>query len=221
MNDQAMSWKAGYMSDLKTLRRRLDQRIGERDNVQSELSKAQERVKRGTRQLTRIRKAQEIVRAVALRTQQQLEYHIGSVVSNAEAAVFDDPYQMEVVFEQRRGKTECDLWFKRDAQYISPLSAGLGTVDVAAFALRAASWSLAQRKTRNVLLLDEAFKHVKGDQANRRAIQMTKAVADELGLQVIMISDERAPREDIVEGADRVIEVGKQDGVSQVNVLEE
>ena len=35
-----------------------------------------------------------------------------------------------------------------------------------------------------------------------------------------MISDERAPREDIVAGADRVFEVTLQNGVSQVEVVE-
>jgi DNA repair exonuclease SbcCD ATPase subunit len=100
------------------------------------------------------------------------------------------------------------------------MSAGLGAVDIAAFALRVASWSLAQRSHRNVLLLDEPFKHLKGTAQNRRAINLLHQVSQELGLQIITISDERAPREDITSGADRTIEVSKVEGRSQARVVD-
>lgn len=202
--------------ELKHLRGKLDRRIGERDRVQQDLENAKREGVTAHRDVQRVQRAMEIVREVALQTQQQLQYHIGSVVSNAEAAVFDDPYEMEVCFEQRRGRTECDLWFKRGDEYYAPLYAGLGAVDIAAFALRVASWNIARRPTRAVLLCDEPYRHLKGAAANRRAIQMTKAVAHETGLQVIMVSDERAPREDVVAGADKVLEVRKEGGISEV-----
>ncbi|MFP4424781.1 MAG: hypothetical protein ACLFP2_06170 [Candidatus Woesearchaeota archaeon] len=159
------------------------------------------------------------MRTVALQTQEQLEYRIASTVTAAQESVFDDPYGLAVKFEQRRGKTECDLLFERDKQTMDPLaSSGYGAVDIAAFALRVAAWSMS-RRTRPVLILDEPFRHLKGSETNRRAIEMTKEISHELGLQIIMISDERAPREDIIEGADKVFEVSIKKGASQVKAL--
>ena len=206
------------MTSIKQLRQKIDRKQGERDRIQSDLEKEQDKHRQANRDLKRVRKAQEIVRTVALRTQQQLEYHISSVVSNAEAAVFDDPYELKMEFEQRRGRTECDLWFERDGQRRNPAYSGIGAVDVAAFALRVASWSLSH-KTRNVLIADEPFRHLKGEAENRRAIEMMHSVSQELGLQIITVSDERAPREDIVAGADKVFEVTKKDGESKVKEL--
>ena len=206
------------MTNIKQLRQKLDRKQGEQDRIQSDLEKEQDKHHKANRDLKRVRKAQEIVRTVALRTQQQLEYHISSVVSNAEAAVFDDPYELKMEFEQRRGKTECDLWFERDGQKRNPTYSGVGAVDVAALALRVASWSLS-RKRRNVLILDEPMKHLKGEVENRRAIEMMHSVSQELGLQIITVSDERAPREDIVAGADKVFEVTKKGGESKVKEL--
>lgn len=203
------------MTNIKQLRQKLDRKQGERDRIQSDLEKEQDEHRKANRNLKRVHKAQEIVRTVALRTQQQLEYHISSVVSNAQAAVFDDPYQLKMEFEQRRGKTECDLWFERNGQKHNPAYSGVGAVDIAAFALRVASWSLS-RKTRPVFICDEPFRHIKGVEPNRRAIQMVKEMSNELGIQVIMVSDERAPKEDIVQSADKVFQVERKNRVSYV-----
>jgi hypothetical protein len=68
------------------------------------------------------------------------------------------------------------------------------------------------------MILDEPFKHLKGIGANRRAIQMVKRLSDseEIKMQVIMISDERVPLEEIEKGADKIIEVTIKNGVSKV-----
>ncbi len=192
---------------LHELRTQYERRVGQRNQILSQIDQSEMDLRRQRRELVVGETAKEIVRAVALETQSQLQYRISSTVSAAQAAVFDDPYDLLVQFEERRGKTECDLLFRRGDQVMSPLSSsGYGAVDVAAFALRVACWSMS-RRTRPVLILDEPFKHLKGEECNRLAIQMVQEISRELGLQVIMVSDERAPREDILEGADRAFEV--------------
>jgi DNA repair exonuclease SbcCD ATPase subunit len=66
------------------------------------------------------------------------------------------------------------------------------------------------------MILDEPFKHLKGEKANLRLLDMINEVSKKLGLQIIMISDERVDKEDIYEKADRVFEVSIVKGVSQV-----
>ena len=153
-------------------------------------------------------------------TQAQIQDHLSNLVSIGMMAVFNHPYELGVEFVQRRGKTECDLTFRRDGTVLDPLTAsGYGAVDVAGFALRIASWVLGGRRTRPVLILDEPFKHLKGLDENRQVLQMIKLVCNTFGLQVLMISDERVPREDIIAGADRVFEVTKREGKSVVKLV--
>ncbi len=201
------------------LRAKYERLVGEKRRIERNIARTKERYRKTKRAIRVAEIAKEVVRAVALQTQSQLEYHISSAVSAALAAVFDDPYELDVRFEEKRGRTECVLQFVREDLTVSPLSAsGYGAVDIASFALRVACWSMS-RETRPVLILDEPFKHLKGAEQNRRAIGMMKQISEELGLQIITVSDERAPREDIIAGADRVFEVSIRKGVSSVKEI--
>jgi len=172
------------------------------------------------RSLHQHEKAREIVRKVGLATQSQLQYHISDITSLALEAVFPNPYELKVEFVERRNKTECDLKFIRDENEITPLSeGGLGAADVASFALRVASWSMLRPRTCNTVILDEPFKHLKGEQANLKVLQMINEISRKLKIQIIMVSDERISREDIIDSADRVFEVSIKNRKSKVEVI--
>lgn len=161
--------------------------------------------------------AQAIIQLVAQATQEELKYHISEIVTLALSAVFDDPLEFEVDFVQKRNQIEADLWFVKEGERLSPMTAhGGGYVNVSAFALRVALLSLKKPRLRPILLLDEAFANVKGEEANIRAIQMVKEVSKQMGLQVICISDERVPMKDIEEGADKVHTIKIKKEVSYV-----
>jgi energy-coupling factor transporter ATP-binding protein EcfA2 len=163
-------------------------------------------------------KAREIIRQVGLATQKKLQYHISEVTTLALEAVFPNPYELVVEFVERRNKTECDLLFKRNGKVRDdPMDeSGGGTIDVAAFALRVASWSMERPRSNNVLILDEPFSRLKGQAANRQVLEMVRKVSKQTGLQIIMVSDERIPFEDIVDTADKVFKVTMKGEVSQV-----
>ena len=109
--------------------------------------------------------------------------------------------------------------FKKGEELIDPLKfSGLGAADIAAFSLRCAAWSMDKRY-RNVMILDEPFKHLKGGKENIRAIKLMKVLSEKLNLQIICINDERAPRDDIIINADRVFEVKQNKKVSKVELI--
>jgi hypothetical protein len=92
-------------------------------------------------------------------------------------------------------------------------------------ALRPALWSLQNPRSRASIWLDEPFKHLKAKEPNRRALAMLKELCKPIperhwpGLQIVMIADERATREEIIEVADRVFEFtirGRQTVVTQI-----
>lgn len=210
------------MTDIKALRHGLEQRKGRRIQIEQLIERTEQEVKEKGRDLRRHEQAREIIREVGLQIQKNLQFHISEITSLALDAVFDNPYKLEAEFVQRRNRTECDLVFVRDGDKVDdPLNAsGVGAIDVAAFALRVASWSMSSPKPANTLILDEPFKHLKGEEANKRVLDMIRDISKRMGLQVIMISDERISREQIIESADRVFEISiDSKGVSEVNKL--
>jgi DNA repair exonuclease SbcCD ATPase subunit len=202
---------------IQQLRNKLEQLKGSKIKLEKDIETLHQEIRINIRQLYRHEKAREIIKEVGIKTQQQLQYHISNIVSLALEAVFDDPYELSVEFVLRRNKTECDISFVRDGNKIDPLEdSGGGANDVASFALRVASWSMENPHSRNVIILDEPFKHLKGFDANIRVLDMIKEISQKLNLQIIMISDERISREDIEAHSDRIFEIKLKNGISKI-----
>jgi len=207
---------------IETLRRKVENLKGKLSHIRELRAKAEADVAQSQQSLAESEQARDIIQAVAQETQEQLQHHVSDLASVALAAVFPDPYTVEVEFVQRRNATEADLWFVRDGKRNDPMeSTGYGAVDVASFALRLAEWTILRPKPRSVVILDEPFRHVKGEEANARAIRMVREMSRRLGVQVLMVSDERASREVVMAGADRVFEVTLKNGKSRVSVVKE
>lgn len=207
---------------IQALRNKLERKKGQRDQLQKSITSLESKIKTGKRTLYRHERALEIVKQVGLATQKQLEYHLSEQVSLAMEAVFDDPYQLVVNFLEKRGKTEVDLMFSRRGLMFPPIgNAGGGAIDIGALALRIAYWAMREdKKVRPLLLLDEPFSRLKGEDANRRALAILQEISKRLELQIIMVSDERMPRDDIISNADRVFQVTQnRDGISKVDVI--
>lgn len=176
------------MSNISQLRQRLEQQKGQRLQIEKDLKSTQTELEDKSYELQWHEQAREVIREVGLKTQQQLQVHISDITSLALEAVFDDPYELKVEFVQRRNKTECDLLFVRDGNEAKPLDAsGVGAVDVASFALRIASWTMARPRTRNTIILDEPFKCL-SDDYQEKASTMLKEISQRLGIQFIIIT---------------------------------
>lgn len=204
------------------LRNKLERRKGQRDRIERDIKHFTQKIDEGKRSLRYHVKAREVIRQVGLKTQRQLSYNISEITTMALNAVLDDPYDLELEFVERRNKTECDIWLtRRDRRTSADPDDGFvggGAIDIAAFALRVASWSMQRPRSRNVLILDEPFKHLKGEHINRKMLEMLREVSRRLGVQIIMVSDERVSRAATVEATDRLFETGIRDGVTYVNV---
>jgi len=203
---------------ISEIRLELERRKGRREQVRSQMASLQQEIQSLCQQGSNIQEAQALLQTVAKATQEQLEYHISEIVSLALSAVFPDPYRLELHFELRRGKSEADLLFrKKDGEAVFPLEAsGGGPVDVAAFGLRIALWSLQNPRSRNCIILDEPFRFVSRD-LQPRASAMLKQIAERLKLQMILVTHEP----NLTEAADRVFEVTIQNRESTVITLTE
>lgn len=133
--------------------------------------------------------AQQIVQVVAETLQNQVHARVASVVTKCLQSVFDDPYEFSIRFERKRGKTEAKLVLSRDGlELTDPLNeAGLGVVEVAAFALRVVALILTMPPKRRLLVLDEPFRFVSREY--RRAVRdVVVDLSREMGVQVVMVT---------------------------------
>lgn len=198
--------------NLQQIRYRLENLRGQRDRLDTDIRAGETRIAALKEDAVNAEEARAIIQTVAQQTQQQLEYHISEITSLALAAVFDNPYTLHLVFVQRRNKTEADILLERDGQQFRPIDAsGGGVVDIAAFALRVAMWSLGRPRSRNTLILDEPFRMLSRDRMSRAAAMLAE-ISKRLGLQMILVSHSQ----ELIEDADRYFTVSMHKGVSHV-----
>jgi len=203
------------MTSCKELRSRVEQLKGRRAQIRGSIMDVRRKRRVDKKALENYENAREVIREVGLKTQSQLSYHIGDVTSLALDSVFPDAYELLAEFVQRRNRTECDLLFQRDGLKIDPLSAaGGGAVDVASFAIRVASWSMQHPRSRNVLLLDEPFKHL-SSALLLRAKDMLRQISEKLGVQIIFITHS----EQLAEDADKIYRVSINSGRSIIREI--
>ena len=198
---------------VKSLRNTLEQRKGKRQQIEESLGQTKQRLQDYKNKLKVHEQAREVIRQVGIETQRELQYHISDITTLALDAVFDDPYKLVVEFVERRNKTECDISFQRNEDRIDPIDAsGGGAVDVAAFALRVASWSMQSPRTRPVIILDEPMKFLSRD-LQPRASEMIKELSDRMGIQFIIVTHDA----NLTESADKVFTTKMKKGVTEVS----
>jgi hypothetical protein len=136
--------------------------------------------------------AQVIVQAIAQETQQRAQAQISSVVSQCLKTVFSDfAYDFEIRVDIKRGKTEATLVFLRDGiELTDPLNeVGGGVLDVASLALRLSCLLLTQPQRRKLLILDEPFSNIRGEENRARTRQLLQELAEQLDVQIIINTD--------------------------------
>lgn len=197
-------------NDLKII---YERKVGQKEQLERGIQTRIRNIKNLDLDLLEIEEARNIIQLVAKKTQQKLEYHLSEIVTLALAAVFSDPYEFEIEFIERRGKTEADIYFVRHGKRITPkTSSEGGGIEVAAFALRIALWSLYQPNTRPTLIIDEPLKWLKGLDYPEKGAAMIKELSEKVGVQIIMVSHITEQ----VASAHNIIEVKRKGEVSYV-----
>lgn len=142
-----------------------------------------------------------VIQAGAEIVQQGLHEKIASVVTKCLHAVFPDPYDLTIEFEQLANRTEARLRFLKNGEVVNPSGgSGGGAIDVAALALRMVCLAM-ETDTRRLIVLDEPFRFISEEYAPA-VRRMLEALAKEMGVQVVMVTH----NQDLRTG--KIIEVG-------------
>ena len=200
---------------LKEARQKLNEELAERKLLKTRLKEEQNRSEELNRKNKSLEKVRSVFQEAGTRTQQRIENHISQIVSTALASIWDDPYEFELEFVIKRGKTEANIWFVRNDAKFSPMdTAGGGAIDVASMALRIAAWSI-NKNTRPIIILDEPFKNL-SENLQDRAASMLRMLSEKLDLQIIMVSHIN----NLVKNSDKIIEVKRGHLESYINERE-
>lgn len=176
------------MSSTSDIRRRLDDCLAAYRQAKATYLAERDALNGAETALLDSEEAQKVLQLVAQTVQQQAHERIAGVVSRCLSAVFEDPYEFKVLFEQKRGKTEARLVFVSNGHEIDPMDAsGGGVVDVAAFALRLSCLMLSRPPLRRVLIMDEPMKFV-SERYRERVRQMLEGLSKELQVQMIFVT---------------------------------
>lgn len=135
--------------------------------------------------------ALEITTNIALSVQRLAGAQIERIVTRCLSAVFGPGVcDFRVVWESKRNKTEARLVFVRDGYEFDPLreEAG-GVMDVAAFGLRLSAIMLTRPPLRRVMILDEPFRNIRGQEYRERVRDLVVQLAEELQVQFIINID--------------------------------
>jgi DNA repair exonuclease SbcCD ATPase subunit len=189
---------------LKEARQKLNEELAERKLLKVRLKEEQNKLKELDKKSKSLEKVRFVFQEAGTKTQQRIENHISQIVSTALASIWDDPYEFELEFVIKRGKTEADLWFVRNDSKLSPMdTAGGGAIDVASMALRIAAWSI-NKNTRPIIILDEPFKNL-SENLQDRAADMLRMLSEKLDLQIIMVSHINK----LVKDSDKIVKVNR------------
>lgn len=188
--------------------------MGAKKRVEQNTLDCKEAVKQKTIHLAHATEVLLIIQQVAKQTQQEFGIEISKLISMAMNYVFENPYQLEIDFVERRERTEADIYFVRDDEWINPMdSSGGGTVDMACFTLQITFLFLwikyVNPNIQRLLLLDEPLRFLSKAYLPR-ASALIRELSDTLGLQIIMITH----LEELAECSSKQIRIGQRKEIS-------
>jgi hypothetical protein len=193
----------------------IEQKKGIRIGLREQLNSIDSQIEFTVNENVLIEQAQSIIQIVAQQTQQKVKEYIENLVTISLQSVFDDPYEFVMEFVIRRGKTEVDLFFKRDGELFKPSgSVGGGIIDLTSFILRICFLTLLPNNEKNrTIILDEPFKWISKNYIDK-AGELLQKLSKDLGYQFIFITH----ISELLEFGDRIFTVENRLGQSIVEV---
>jgi DNA repair exonuclease SbcCD ATPase subunit len=192
---------------------------GKLESLQSRQSKISSQLSLLLIRQKALEEAQIFIQAVAQETQSQLKINLCQIIQLALDACFPGKYIFDIDFTIAYSRTVARLIYVKDGYEMDPLSQnGGGIVDLTAFALRIALWSIG--KTDNVIILDEPLKNLQPAELNRLGFEVIRNLSKKLGLQFIIVNNSIGS-ENLLEVSDRIFEISmNKEGISKVIVKE-
>ncbi|RJQ24600.1 hypothetical protein C4577_07465 [Candidatus Parcubacteria bacterium] len=179
------------MLDLSQIRQKTNKLLHEREFAakQVELEKAAlEKIENKLKDLTEV---QEILQLHAEAVQNRAQKQISSIATQSLKHVYGPNVEFRIEFKRSKGKTEAELKFIKDGQEFDPKEeTGGGELDVASLALRMSCLMLSRPRLRRLIVADEPFRNINGEEYQQRAGNLIQLLAEEMKVQFVVVSDD-------------------------------
>lgn len=170
---------------LASLRRELNRDLAKYRQARADADREAEELIVSIALVTNTLQSQQILQDLAQLIQQRAHTQIARVVTKCLVAVFEKPYELRIIFEQRAGSTVARLVYYEGEYEIIPKMTSGGVLDVASMALRLIVLVLSNPQTDKVLVLDEPFRML--DATNMpRVAQLLLTLSLEMGVQFVI-----------------------------------
>ncbi len=163
----------------------IDRLYQDRQSALKEKKRLRSKLDTAKRHVTTCVTVQGIIQSVSLSVQKDMHEKIANVVTRCLQTVFPDPYEFQIIFDKKRGKTEARLVFVRNGEEYDPLDeSGGGCIDVATLGLSIATLLLADPKPEPILFLDEPFKYLDKD-SPEKVVMLLEQLSREFKIQIV------------------------------------
>ncbi|MGD8707137.1 MAG: hypothetical protein PVI88_00455 [Nitrosopumilaceae archaeon] len=174
------------------LRKKIIKSKAKKETLEESLAKKRKLFLKLKEDIKTIDKGIIIVKRVAVQTQQEFQIKISEIVSLGLKMIFDDPYKFRIEFQEKSRGMDTKILLERDEKIYSDIlgSVGLGVADVLSFMIRISLWKIKVPGTRNTIILDENFKHLRGQKEQQRILTLLKKISKKLKIQFIIVLPE-------------------------------
>jgi DNA repair exonuclease SbcCD ATPase subunit len=202
--------------NIDNFRDEYNQRRGQQQTIQKELSTKETTAKDLSEELLDLEECRLIVQDVSKQAQDRLAKTLNNIVSTALDTVFENPYQFDIRIESKSNVIQATPILVRNGEdFDIQADVGYGVVNVIALALRVALLSL-QKVKNNVLIIDEPFKEINDPTQMEGACRLLQVMSQQLKLQFIIVTGEDSVRQ----VADKLFQVKKVGDVSVTTEVE-
>lgn len=199
----------------RSLRRHVDQQIGQLRAVAQSRSQASEQVVRQTALLEELDAVSVFLTSFAEEAQLSMQRKIEALVTHALRTVFDEDMEFKLVADTKARASTLDFVIvsKMDGVDVeTPVigSRGGGVAAVVGFLLRLVVLLLSENRHR-VMFLDETFAQV-SEEYEPRVAEFLREIADKAGVQIVLVTHSSA----YSDVADKHYRFRQVDGVTKV-----
>lgn len=171
-----------------TLFDKLDAAVREQSYLTRDCSEAQIALLTAESKFKDVSEASAILQEVSRVVQETIHSRLTNVVTRCLQAVFDESYEFDVQFENKRGQTEASFRLKRNGRSMDMMSScGGGVIDIASFALRLVCLCMMRKRKRMLVVLDEPFRFLSAEY-REKARDLILVLAKELKVQFIIVT---------------------------------
>jgi len=177
---------------LEEIQDELKDKLANKRYVEDQIKEVEERISTEEENKNAAKIAREFLQSVATQTQNQIVEYFESTGTHAIQPLSVEPISVKMDFLEKRGKTECDLYYQdKNGKRLSPMfSSGYGLNDMSSIAFRLLYCNIL--KTNKILVLDEPMKQV-SEGYIEEACEILKTLVKSEGFQVILISNAYKP----------------------------